>query len=99
MRSARRHRAWLRRVTTQSLKPWSYARRISERPVFGSRVCAADGDVAASPGNAPELMLAAILMLLAGFACSISLGGLKALQLTSDDAQYSEGVQYSEEDD
>ena len=37
--------------------------------------------------------------LLAGFACSISLGGLKALQLTSDDAQYSEGVQYSEEDD
>ena len=37
--------------------------------------------------------------LLAGFACSISLGGLKALQLTSDDAQYSEGVQYSEGDD
>ena len=37
--------------------------------------------------------------LIAGFACSISLGGLKALQLTSDDAQYSEGVQYSEEDD
>ena len=37
--------------------------------------------------------------LVAGFACSISLGGLKALQLTSDDAQYSEGVQYSEEDD
>ena len=37
--------------------------------------------------------------LIAGFACSISLGGLKALRLTSDDAQYSEGVQYSEEDD
>ena len=37
--------------------------------------------------------------LVTGFACSISLGGLKALQLTSDDAQYSEGVQYSEEDD
>ena len=37
--------------------------------------------------------------LIAGFACSISLGGLKALQLTSDDAQYSEGVQYAEEDD
>jgi hypothetical protein len=36
--------------------------------------------------------------LLAGFACSISLGGLKSLQLTSDDAQYSEGIQYSEDD-
>lgn len=37
--------------------------------------------------------------LLAGFACSISLGGLKSLQLTSDDAQYEEGAtRYSEDD-
>jgi len=36
--------------------------------------------------------------LVAGFACSILLGGLKTLQLTSDTGQYSEGAAYSEDD-
>ena len=34
----------------------------------------------------------------AGFACSILLGGLKTLQLTSDGGQYSEGATYTEDD-